>query len=410
MLPPLCEILKNSEILNQASRIFIGFSGGIDSAVLLHALNNIENLKSKIFAIHINHQLQDAAADFEKFCKNFCENLNIKIIILNPSRLINSGESLEAYAREVRYDCFRSCLENSQDFLITAHHIDDQAETFLLQLFRGAGLAGLSAMPVLSDLGAGKLYRPLLNISRNNIKNYAEFFNLKFIEDPSNLDLNLDRNFLRHEIFPKLKQRYLGLEKNIARSARHCASAQKLLDQQAGDLLKKIGGELGEKLPLKLFWDLKKSEQILILRAWLFSFKIILSEAQIEILLSQKRLRFKNNKKNKNNFCEIREFQDYFYCLFDGLLEKNTPPLCPLERQNILWVEGFDPEKTDLTILILKTRQGGEIIKLAGSAHHKTLKKLFQERAIPPWVREQVKLLYQEEILVGVVFPEGFVI
>jgi len=434
----LVDTLKNSEILNQASRIFIGFSGGVDSSVLLHALAQDQNFLKKIQAVHVNHQLQDAAGDFEKFCVSFCEDLKIDLKILRPSRPINSGESLEAYAREIRYECFRSCLENSQDILVTAQHLEDQAETFLIQLFRGAGLAGLASMPVLSNLGSGVLYRPFLNISKNNIKNYADFFKLNFINDPSNLDVDLDRNFLRQEIFPRLKQRYLGLEKNIARSARHCASAQELLDQQALGLLKNIGGELGKKLNLKYFWDLKKLEQVLVLRFWLASFDLILSEAQTEILLSNKKIKIKI--KNKNKFVEIREFKNFFYVVLDdqffsgsahrhdfvsplvGEADQRALGLLGREGASLEWpweinlnhilksleIQGIDLKKLDLNNLNLKIRTEEEKIKYPGAAHHKSFKNIFQERQVPPWLRKKIPLIYEGENLIGIVLPEVF--
>ncbi len=399
----LREALHHSGVLSRASRIFVGFSGGIDSSVLLHALAQEEKYLNKIQAVHVNHQLQDAALEFEKFCKNFCENLKIKLIILNPQRKINSGESLEAYAREVRYECFKSCLEGPQDILVTAHHLEDQAETFLIQLFRGAGLPGLASMPVLNHLGAGNLYRPFLNISKQLIKNHAEFFKLNFIEDPSNLDLKLDRNFLRQEIFPRLKQRYGGLEKNIARSARHCASAQELLNTSAQELLKKIGGVLGKKLNLKFFWDLKKSEQILVLRFWLASFDLILSEAQIEILLNSKRLKIKN----KNKFYDIREFKNIFYVLDLG----QKPWSFEINQDHILnslKIQGLDLEKLALRELIIKPRTQEEKIKYPGFSHHKCLKNIFQERDVPPWLREHIPLIYEGEKLIGIILPEVF--
>lgn len=425
--PPIHEFsLLNSEILSGASRIFVGFSGGIDSSVLLHALAQEEKYLNKIQAVHVNHQLQEAALDFEKFCVTFCEDLKINLKILRPSRKISPGESLEAYAREVRYDCFKSCLESPQDIFVTAHHLEDQAETFLIQLFRGAGLPGLASMPVLNQLGAGNLYRPFLNISKSDIKNYADFFKLNFIEDPSNLDLNLDRNFLRQEIFPKLKQRYLSLEKNISRSARHCASAQELLDKQALDLLKKIDGELGKKLNLKYFWDLKKLEQVLILRFWLGSFDLILSEAQLEILLKAQRLKLKN----KNKFYEIRAFKNYFHVLnLDrysplpvGEVEHSVRGRGQLELEHLPWpweikqshilksleIQGWDIQTLDLKQLVLKPRTLEDKIKYPNSLHHKYLKNIFQERQVPPWLRKNIPCIYHGEALIGLVLPEVF--
>ena len=213
-------------------RLIVAYSGGKDSHVLLDLLSRSERLKPKLGALHVNHGLSEYAKAWEQHCLEVCEALAIPLIRDVVDAKPQQGESPEEAARNARYRVFNSLPFDNNDCFLMAHHQNDQAETLLLQLFRGAGLAGLAAMPVWSELASGmKACRPLLNQPQARIDDYAKQHALSWVEDESNLDLRFDRNFLRHQIVPLLQQRWPSVASNISRSADHCAEAMLILDQ-----------------------------------------------------------------------------------------------------------------------------------------------------------------------------------
>ena len=219
----------------------IAFSGGLDSTVLLHLLADYarSHATPPLHAIHVHHGLQAAADTWPDHCKAVCERLGIELTVIRVQ--VASGASLEQAARDARYAAFKRIL-GPGEVLFTGQHREDQAETLLFRLLRGAGLRGLSAMPEQRPLGQGKLVRPLLTTSRKQLHAYAQAHGLIWIEDPSNSDTTFARNFLRGEVFPLLQQRWPQVSQNLARSAEHLGEAQGLLDELAeGDLA--VAGE-----------------------------------------------------------------------------------------------------------------------------------------------------------------------
>ena len=217
-----------------SQKFLIAYSGGLDSHVLLHAFSKLKKQAtiSTIRAIHIDHGLQCDAVMWSAHCKKTSENLDIPCEVIKLNLKIRDGESLEAVARDARYCAFEKTLQ-ADEVLLTAHHLDDQAETVLLQLFRGSGVDGLAAMPIAKSFSKGVLLRPLLNFSRNILQAYAEKNQLEYIDDPSNFDTNFDRNFLRHEVIPLLQTRWKGVCKSLNRVARLQAEAKSLLYETA---------------------------------------------------------------------------------------------------------------------------------------------------------------------------------
>ena len=219
----------------------IAFSGGLDSTVLLHLLADYarSHATPPLHAIHVHHGLQGAADTWPDHCKAVCERLGIELTVIRVQ--VASGPSLEQAARDARYAAFKRIL-GPGEVLFTGQHREDQAETLLFRLLRGAGLRGLSAMPEQRPLGQGRLVRPLLTTSRKQLHDYAQAHGLIWIEDPSNSDTTFARNFLRGEVFPLLQQRWPQASQNLARSAEHLGEAQGLLDELAeGDLA--VAGE-----------------------------------------------------------------------------------------------------------------------------------------------------------------------
>ncbi len=229
----LSKLLHNFE----HPKITLGLSGGLDSVVLLDLLQKfiINNpiKKIRLQAVYINHQLQSDSDDWAKFNARICAQYNIPyevhcVIVDKTSKL-----GLEGEARLQRYNIFKNILSDlstSQNILVTAHHLNDQAETVLLQLMRAAGPKGLSAMPSIKKLADGWHMRPLLNISRAELLIYARSNNLSWVEDKTNQDNELDRNYLRNVIIPRLEERWPHAVKSLANTAQHCANHENLLN------------------------------------------------------------------------------------------------------------------------------------------------------------------------------------
>lgn len=249
------------------NHVFIGYSGGIDSHVLLHICAALPEFKSKITAVYIHHGLQKEADDWAVHCQKIAGNLGVSFLKRRVNAQQKNGESPEEAARNARYNEFKNLI-NENDILLIAQHREDQLETVLLQLFRGSGLRGLAGMPEKMPFGKGNLVRPLLNFSKETINAYALENKLVWIEDPSNQSLIYDRNFLRQEIIPQLKQRWQSLDKTVARTATHCAEAEVLISKIAQTEFKTVFNVDDETLNIPDLLNYSPTEQRLILRQW----------------------------------------------------------------------------------------------------------------------------------------------
>lgn len=262
-------LLSQLEQLPSGGRFFIAYSGGLDSSVLLHAVVQLKSkLHHEIHAIHADHGLQADAAKWSQHCESQCAAFNIPLHKRHLNLQIQPGESLEAVARTARYAAFAEVM-GAGDLLLTAHHADDQVETVLLQLLRGAGVSGLAGMPVIKPWHGGWLARPLLSFSRQDLEQYALDRNLHWIEDQSNQDLRFSRNLLRQRILPELKNRWPGMLKTISRSAGHCASAGRLADELAGMDLQICQGANPWRLSMDELKKLSRARQENLLRYWI---------------------------------------------------------------------------------------------------------------------------------------------
>jgi tRNA(Ile)-lysidine synthase len=199
---------------------------------LAHALVRARRRLGALRLVHVDHGLQASSADWARQCGRQARKWRVPLTTLRAVVANGRGESPEAAARDARYALFERELQ-AGEVLVTAHHLDDQVETFLLQLFRGAGVAGLASMPALREFAQGRIARPLLETARADIVAYAERHRLSWIEDPTNQLTRYGRNHLRHEVMPLLRKRWIGIDSTIARSARHMAEAAHLLDARA---------------------------------------------------------------------------------------------------------------------------------------------------------------------------------
>ena len=188
-------------------KIYIAFSGGIDSSVLVDILGkNASKLKLNITVIHVNHNISSNSLTWMKHCKEFCSKLGLNFIS-EEVNIISSGGGIESAARKARYKIFSKYLNNEEQIL-TAHHMNDVTETIFLRLLRGTGIDGLSGLEKSRKLGKGLLIRPFLEVSKKEIEEYAKENDINYIFDETNKDNEYDRNFLRNEIFPKLDARW----------------------------------------------------------------------------------------------------------------------------------------------------------------------------------------------------------
>ena len=399
--------------------LWVAYSGGRDSHVLLHALAELRaELACALKAVHVDHGLQPESGRWASHCEAVCRALGVDYVALKVDATPLPGESPEAAARKARYAALAE-LMGAGDGLCTAHHQDDQAETLLLQLCRGAGPKGLAAMPEQGSLGQARLIRPLLGFSRQALTEYALGQGLVWIEDPSSADTSLSRNFVRHRLMPVFRQQWPSAARSISRSARHCAEAAELMADLAALDLAAVAGAQGGTLAVDRLRQLTVPRQKNLLRHWLTRQGFAMpSEVKLQHLL--------------NDVVAARA--DALPCVawagveirrFRGLLYAVPPaPSIPAGfslpwdgRSAVAWPDGslieagegeagslcLDEKRLRRARLALRVRQGGESIRPRGSAHHRSLKKLLQESGVPPWLRSRQPLLYADDELIAVV-------
>ncbi len=439
-------LLKTLPLIPKNAHLWIAYSGGCDSHVLLHLLHQLQPaLDVRLHAVHVNHGLSPYADQWTEHCHKICAELGIPLVALKVNAKPQPGQSPEEAARHARYQAITAQLA-AGDYLCTAHHQDDQAETLLLQLLRGAGPKGLAAMGMQSALGHATQLRPLLQLSREEIQRYAEAHNLEWVDDYSNSDTSFDRNYLRHEVMPRLKQRWPAAARTISRSADHCAEAAGLLEQLAEqdwqqcrgredleqDNISPVSPEPAEGpaqsesahkrmdvINIAVVQTLPLVRQKNLLRHWVGINGLPLpSEIKLHHIIND----------------AIGAAEDRMPCVtwpgvevrrYDGQLHIMSP-LIPIDSNTIIpWPDLAKPlllpdgralvcvpteQRPALSAtrlqqgnITIRYRQGGERLQPANTAHHKSLKHIFQEQRIPHWQRDCVPLVYVDDELVAVV-------
>ncbi|WP_045224124.1 tRNA lysidine(34) synthetase TilS [Methyloterricola oryzae] len=394
-------------------RYWVAYSGGLDSHVLLHLCARLRADAlgfPPVHAVHVHHGLQRQADDWAVHCDRVCRELSIPLLILHVDARAAPGESPEEAARNARYQAIGQHMA-AGDILLTAQHGDDQAETLLLQLLRGAGLAGLAGMPVRSPFPPGALLRPLLHHSRPELLDYARAQGLNWIEDPSNADLSFDRNFIRGQILPLLQKRWPGASRALARSAGHCAEALQQLNALSDDLFHATLGSDGLSLKVPNLAVLTRADQRLVLRRWLRASGFRMPSAAVLERILEEVLPAGADKMPVVAWREgeVRRYRNHLHLLPPQGFFDSTAVL-PWTAGDSLKLPGgagelritparpglgLDARRWALGPVEVRFRRGGERCRLSGrgTASH-ALKKLFQETAVPPWLRDRAPLVY----------------
>lgn len=393
--------------LTESPHILVAFSGGLDSTVLLHAVSAFPQLKSKLTAVHVHHGLSPHANAWLKHCESLSSQWQIPFVGARVQ--VDDSANIEERARKARYTFLQSLLQKD-DCLLLGHHQDDQAETLLLNLFRGAGIDGLSAMPEIKALGVGQACRPLLAFTRKQLSLYADLHQLPYIEDESNSDSSYSRNFLRQDILPLLQERWPGLTARLARTAEHCSQARHLLDEQALQDCPQLR-DPSDILSIKGLDVLSPSRMMAVLRTWLKKRGVRLPDTSTYNRLVNELVLARQDATPVVAFggYNIRRYQDKLYLLANA--EQTTPtqswpnfpePLMLASGAGILTAvsanNGFLPPPG--VHLEIRYRHGGETLFWRGQ--NKSLKKLFQQWQIPVWLRANQPLLYVDDVLAAV--------
>ena len=401
------------------SRWMVAFSGGIDSTVLLHALNSSrEQFAQQLVAVHIDHALHPDSASWESHCQQFADDLGVQYLSRQVTVAKDAGSGPEAAARQARYAAFHQLMQ-SGDCLLSAHHEDDQAETLLLNLMRGSGFAGLAGIGATQKFSSGHLLRPMLGISAAAIAAYAARHNLSWIDDPSNSDTRYDRNFLRKEIMPKLASRWPAVTARLRRSADLAGEGSELLNDLADQDLENIGNP--ERLAIPALRDLSLPRQRNVLRRAIRRCGLPPVPATRLYQAVHELIPAREDAQPIVTWpgAELRRYRQHLYVLpelpaaevvdenADGKILSvidNTLELGPgMGTLDLHKGEagGIDPELAAHG-LRLRYRQGGEEIRLAGHECTHKLKKLLQQEGVLPWMRARLPLLYAQDRLVAV--------
>ncbi len=441
----LPEPLKQS-LLNipAANAYYVAFSGGLDSSLLLELTHRYLTCCQAVpvVAIHVHHGLSAYADQWQVHCERVCQRLGVQLISQRVSLGPKKG-GIEEAARSARYAVFESVLTESA-VLLQGHHQNDQAETVLLRLMRGAGVAGIAGIPKMRALNSAFIYRPFLDTSKSMLLQAAQAMKLDWVDDDSNECLDFDRNFIRHEVLPVLERRWVGAVSRLSMSAKHCSESAELENALAQiDLNGIIHKDFSSALSIESLTSLSMSRQKNVVRFW----------------LKQQGLSFPGEKRFQRIWTEILPARDDAMPLIEwalGAVRRYKNALFSITREDLQAQAEFDAELIALPPLdedllsvylenkkaivfsastiagkeytlslvssnddqlgeglrirppseeeqvSLRFRLGGELFKPVGKAHHRPLKKWFHDCSVPPWLRDSVPLLYYNESLVAI--------
>ncbi|QUY47911.1 tRNA lysidine(34) synthetase TilS [Serratia plymuthica] len=400
-----------SRQLGTQRRLLVAFSGGLDSSVLLHLLVHLRRQLPdlQLRAVHVHHGLNAFADEWVAHCQRQCAAWQLPLVVQYVQVDGRQG-GIEAAARAARYSAFVATLA-ADEALLTAQHLDDQCETFLLALKRGSGPAGLSAMAAQASLGSNPLLRPLLGTSRLQLEDYAQQHQLAWIDDDSNQDPRFDRNFLRLQVLPLLNQRWPYFAAATARSASLCAEQEQLLDELLSEQLHSLLNE-DNALAIDGLLGCSPARRFALLRRWIALFGVTMpSREQLQRLWDEVVLsRDDAEPQLQPGQYQIRRFRRRLYLL---------PIMADLREVCLNWSLAEPLElpdglgklscgEGDICLRAPQPQQKVSVrfaaqgkIRILGRTHSRSVKKLWQELGVPPWQRERTPLIYYDDQLIA---------
>lgn len=392
-------------------QFLVAFSGGLDSTVLLHQLvlwrNKLPGISLR--AIHIHHGLSPNADHWVTHCQQLCESWQVPLVVCRVN-LVDEGNGIEAQARKARYNAFEKAILPGE-LLLTAQHLDDQSETFLLALKRGSGPAGLASMPQAMPFAGSQLLRPLLNETRTSLEHWAQQHGLRWIDDESNNDDRYDRNFLRLRVLPELNARWPHFAEAVARSAALCGEQEQLLDELLADELAAATSHDGGLLIAALA-PLSTVRRGALLRRWLAARKAAMPSREMlariwqEVALAREDaepcLRLGN--------LDVRRYQGQLWlvgvlpALRDKVIDWPAPFTAltlPDDCGRLSLITGGELRAplADETVTIRFQASGS--LHIVGRNGGRKLKKIWQELGVAPWLRDTTPLLFYGETLIA---------
>jgi tRNA(Ile)-lysidine synthase len=399
----------------EAHHCYVAYSGGLDSHVLLHSVTALLGAQN-VTAIHVNHQLSDYAASWQQHCEKQCEQIGVALQSFDVSVEIG-GKSPEQAAREARYRVFESVLEVN-DLLLMAHHADDQVETVLYRLLRGSGVKGLAGMPVKRPLGKGELLRPLLSLTRGDLEAYASQHSLSSITDESNFSIDFDRNFLRHKVIPAIATRWPDYTQRVAHSAELCRESSTLLENVArGDFerLDPRRERCGWSIAMPELLDSTPQRRAEIVRYWTGLMGLSVPGHRVIETIERELLRARQDAMPLVVWgdTQLRRYRERLYLMAKNSLPESVeikaqqwslkePLNLAAGKLTAETVVGQGLRVTENIVIDICYRRGGERCKPAGRSGSNTLKKLLQNVALEPWLRDFVPLIYIDGNLAAV--------
>jgi len=403
---PLIDLLNDALVETPPGRsIWVALSGGLDSSLLVTLAAEVcKRHQRPLRALHVNHALQPAAEAFEAHCETLCAALGVPLTV-DRVTVERHGEGLEGAARRARLDAFGRHVPPG-DTLWLAQHQNDQAETLLLAALRGSGIRGLAAMPYRRDWQGITLLRPWLDVSRQQLADAANTLDLDWCDDPTNQDIGLDRNRLRHRVFPALEARWPGAQRGLAQSAQHAGEADQLLAAYAGEELQTLTHADGSLDAVVLGRRDRPRQRLLVRTACQQAGLPTPPRQRLETLLDQL---------SAGRDAQVRvtwpgaEARVWRHCL------SLMPPLTDLPPWQTAWdgQPGLMTPLGPLTLaldtqrpVILRWRQGGEVIRLPKRGR-RDVKRLLQAAQLPPWQRERLIMVMQGSECLGVIEPPG---
>lgn len=399
----------------------IGLSGGVDSIVLLHLFTQIKNIKLR--AVHIHHGLSPNADAWAAFCQTVCRQWQVPLVIKKVQ--VQGKQGLEANARQARYQAVGEIITPAEIFT-TAHHLDDQAETFFLSLKRGSGVKGLSAMQAVGAWQHFALFRPLVETPKADLVAYATEQHLHWMEDESNMNTDFDRNFLRQKVLPLLNERWSHFNQMVSRASRHCQEQQQLLEELLRPEFEQYFDREKGTLNIAAFPQFSILKQRQLIRLWLAECgQPMPSRDQLTDILGQM-IAAEEDKQPQIKLGEkqIRRYQQRLFIV--DILPKIEPmeySLPPVIEKLILADHRLEISRYEDELVCNFSHQSHRLqlpaalshetltlrfcppskVAVYGKTQREQMKKIYQQHKIPPWQRPKTPTIFWQEQFIGVI-------